>query len=80
MYRVYVCLAFLVDEMNNKPDNPFLDFEEQIDKLGKEYNLIMPNRDEAKRLLKNLNIFEKYCQVSNIPMDIKDRFERLKWV
>ncbi|MFO3667831.1 hypothetical protein [Anaerococcus kampingiae] len=66
--------------MNNKPDKPFLDFEEQIDKLGKEYNLIMPNRDEAKRLLKNLNIFEKYCQVSNIPMDIKDRFERLKWV
>ena len=47
--------------MNNKPDKPFLDFEEQIDKLGKEYNLIIPNRDEAKRFLKNLNIFEKYC-------------------
>lgn len=44
--------------MNNIPDKPFLNFDEQIDKLQKDYNLIIPDRNEAMRLLKNFSYYD----------------------
>lgn len=58
MYQIYIFLAFLVDKMNNIPDKPFLNFDEQSNKLQNEYKLIISDRDEAMRLLKNFSYYD----------------------
>lgn len=43
---------------NIKYDKPFLDFDEQIEKLKNNYNLIIPNPYNAKLLLKDISYYD----------------------
>lgn len=43
---------------NIKYDKPFLDFDEQIEKIKNNYKLIIPNYNNAKQLLKDISYYD----------------------